>query len=82
MITVTVRFFAVARERAGTSVERIELDEPATVAHLNEVLAAQFPALGPLMKHLRVAVDHEIASTLTVLRDGIEVALIPPVSGG
>lgn len=82
MINVTVRFFAITRERVGRSVERIELEEPLTVSHLNEVLVAHFPALAPLMKHLRIAVDQEFVSSDAVLRDGIEVALIPPVSGG
>jgi molybdopterin synthase catalytic subunit len=47
-----------------------------------KVLEAEFPALGPLMKHLRVAVEQEFATGDTVLRDGAQVALIPPVAGG
>ena len=82
MISVTVRFFAAARERAGRSVEQVTLAEPYTVEKLLETLAAQLPALAPLMKHLRVAVNQEFADAGTQLRDGAEVALIPPVSGG
>ena len=82
MIEVTVRFFAVTREKVGRSVAKVSLDEPHTVAHLNEVLVREFPSLVPLMKHLRIAVEQEFASNETTLRDGVEVALIPPVAGG
>jgi len=82
VISITVRFFAAARERAGRSVEQVVLSEPYTVAHLLETLPKQVPELASLMKHLRVAVDEELAEVDTPLRDGVEVALIPPVSGG
>lgn len=82
MISVTVRFFASSRERAGRSVDRFELTEPYTVGHLLELLTQRYPTLGPLMRHLRIAVEHEFAESATPLGDGQEVALIPPVAGG
>ncbi len=79
---VTVRFFAAARERARVTEHRLELPGPATVEDVSRALVAAFPALGPLMPQLRVAVDEAFAQATDVVPDGAEVALIPPVAGG
>jgi MoaE-MoaD fusion protein len=79
---VWVLYFAAARERAGTSREELEVSEEATVSSLLARLAERHPGLGPLLPHLRVAVNQEFASTDQPLSPGAEVALIPPVSGG
>ncbi|MBE2250375.1 MAG: molybdopterin converting factor subunit 1 [Myxococcus sp.] len=81
-LTVTVRYFAAAREKAQKTQERVTLPEGATVATLLAQLFASSPALKGLEKHLRVAVDQEFAPPETPLTDGVEVALIPPVAGG
>lgn len=82
MSTLKVRYFAAARERAGCNDEVVELPSPPTVAALLEGLAARHAALGPLLKHLRVAVNHEFRDAGHALAAGDEVALIPPVAGG
>ena len=79
---VTVRFFAAARERTRVTEHRLELPGPATVEDVSRALVAAFPALGPLMPQLRVAVDEAFAQATDVVPDGAEVALIPPVAGG
>ena len=72
---IRVRLFAGLREQAGWS-ER-ELDEIARVADV-------WPALdlGEEPAGLLYAVNREYAERDLELRDGDEVALIPPVSGG
>jgi len=40
------------------------------------------PALDPLWPHLAVAVDGVLVSPDAALREGAELALLPPVSGG
>ncbi len=79
---VTIRYFAAARERAGISSETLELDEAATAAEALAAACARHPALQPVAQRLRLAVDQEFAAPERKLRDGSEVALIPPVSGG
>jgi MoaE-MoaD fusion protein len=79
---VTIRYFAAARERAGTASEILELDEAATAGEALEAACARHPALQPVAQRLRLAVDQEFAAPERKLRDGSEVALIPPVSGG
>ena len=72
---VTVRLFAGLRERAGTA--RLEVDG---VAHVGDVWAKL--GLGDEPNGLLYAVNREYAGADAPLRDGDEVALIPPVSGG
>ena len=81
-LTVTVRYFAAAREKAQKTQERVTLPDGATVATLMAHLLAATPALKSLERHLRVAVDQEFAPPDLKLTDGVEVALIPPVAGG
>jgi len=74
---VAVRLFAGLRELAGT--RGLELDLPA-----GAVAADVWPALdlGDEPAGLLVAINRSYAERGTVLAEGDEVALIPPVSGG
>jgi MoaE-MoaD fusion protein len=82
-MTVTVRLFAILRERAGRDSVEIELPEGATVGDAFERLAAA-PGLGDLVGRLplRMAVNREYAGDATAIAPGDELALIPPISGG
>jgi MoaE-MoaD fusion protein len=76
-VEVTVRLFAMLRERAGARELTLELPEGARVRDaLDELgdLAAGLP--------LVMAVNREYAPEEQVLGAGDELALIPPVSGG
>jgi MoaE-MoaD fusion protein len=73
-MTVRVRLFAGLRERAGWSQRNIEA---ATVADVWPTLE-----LGDEPAGLLYAVNQRYAPRETVLAEGDEVAVIPPVSGG
>ena len=79
---VIVRFFALYRERAGSSATALELPEGATVADLIAEVRRQFPMLAPPQVKIVVAVNADYAEADVVLRPGDDVCLIPPVSGG
>jgi molybdopterin converting factor small subunit len=59
-------------------------DAAPTVERLRAHLADRLPDLGALLRggSLLVAVNREYAPAATALKDGDEVALFPPVSGG
>jgi len=73
-VTVVVRLFAGLRERAGWSSREIE------AATVDDVWPAL--GLGDEPEGLLYAVNREYAERGQELREGDEVALIPPVSGG
>lgn len=74
--------FASAGDALGASEREIELPEGSRVADLRARLDRDHPALSPLWPRLAIAVDGRIAGQDEPLRDGVEVALLPPVSGG
>ena len=74
-VRVTVRLFAGLRERAGTG--RLELEDVERVADVWPRLG-----LGDEPAGLLYAVNRAYVERGAALRDGDEVALIPPVSGG
>ena len=77
---VHVLYFGVLRERLGGGEALLELPEGATVAEVLNVYRERitdFP-----WDSIAVAVNQEYAKADVVLKDGDEVALLPPVSGG
>jgi MoaE-MoaD fusion protein len=79
---LTVRLFAMLRERAGADSIEIELPEGATAEDALEALRAA-PGLDELDRlPLRLAVNREYADLQQELAPGDELAAVPPVSGG
>jgi molybdopterin converting factor subunit 1 len=78
----TAKFFASLREAAGHSEIGWQLAEGATVQTLIAHLQKTLPGLKAWTDQAWIAVNRRYASAETVLQDGDEVALFPPVSGG
>ena len=83
---VTVLYFARLREALGTSVEELTLPpEVIDVASLRATLSGRGGAWAQALSEsgaIRAAVNQEMASSDTPVRDGDEVAFFPPVTGG
>jgi MoaE-MoaD fusion protein len=80
---LTVRLFAILRERAGAEAIELRLPAGATVADALRSLAAT-EGLRDVLADMPVvmAVDRTYAEPSTQLHGGEELALIPPLSGG
>jgi molybdopterin converting factor subunit 1 len=81
-MNVRVLLFAAAREVVGARELSLALPEGAAARDAMDALCAQHPALSAHRGSLRIAVDGEYARDDTPLREGAEVAVIPPVAGG
>ena len=81
-IQVHILFFGAARDAAGAEETDIELHFPATSATAREEILAAYPELQRFGKSLLFAVNQEYAETTREVRDGDELAIFPPVSGG
>jgi molybdopterin converting factor subunit 1 len=79
---IRVRLFARAKDLAGVPILDIEMGAGARVAELRRRLLEERPALAPLLEQSAWAVNHEFANMTTLLPEGAEVAMLPPVSGG
>lgn len=78
-MSVTVLYFASLRDAAGVASEILPL--PASLPALYAELRARHGFALPA-ERLRVAVDGDFAPWDSPLREGCEIAFIPPVSGG
>ncbi len=79
---VQLRFFAVLREIMGLEELEMDLAEGTTIAGLLETVVSEHPKLGPYIKVLQVAVNHEIVGPEHLVKPEDEIAFLPPVSGG
>jgi molybdopterin synthase catalytic subunit len=81
-VGVRIRLFAIQRELAGTREVRVDLPDGSDVEAAWTALVARHPVLAPGRPSVRFARNGEYAEPGTLLADGDEVAMIPPVSGG
>jgi molybdopterin synthase catalytic subunit len=79
---VSVLLFGSLREAAGAKELRVSLPDGATVAELTALLARDHAAFAGLGGRVRVSVNYEVVDAVRRLREGDEVAYLPPVSGG
>lgn len=80
---ITVKLFATLKDKAGSS----ELRMPggaATVGDLLSELSQKYPPLAEIISQgrLMISVNQEFAKQDAPLKDGDEVGLMPPFSGG
>jgi molybdopterin converting factor small subunit len=80
-ITVTVRLFASLREAAGADRLRLSLPAGTPVGAVWGHLPGPVQGVG-LPAGARYALNHEWTLPGATLRDGDEVAVVLPVSGG
>jgi molybdopterin converting factor small subunit len=80
---VRVAFYGRLSEVAGASEADVEVDGPApTLADLADRLRDRHPDLAEHLDAAAFAVGDELAEPDRPLRDGEEVGVLPPVSGG
>merc|ERR1712150_469622 len=92
-VSVTVRFFAKARELTGRSSVMVQVPETldcgkpvATLDSLLKSLVKSFPSIGPFLPVCAVALnrqylDMDELALRTALASGDQVSIMPPVSG-
>jgi molybdopterin synthase catalytic subunit len=79
---IRLRYFAIIRETLGRGEELREVPAGTTAGALFDRLAADQPRLVAMKSATLLMVNQEYVSPDHELRDGDELALIPPVSGG
>jgi molybdopterin synthase catalytic subunit len=79
---VTILLFGQAREMVGAASLELELAPPATVADAFAGLVADHPKLAAMERSLLFAVNEDYAGREQALKDGDQLAVLPPVSGG
>ncbi len=81
-IKIRLRLFSVAKDLAGFHEKEIEVPAESQSEAVFGYLIRQNPTFERWKSSLRIAVNMEYSDGSKILRDGDEVAVIPPVSGG
>lgn len=81
-MTVRLLFFAVLRDIAGADRRDLSLPEGTTAREVWQALRSEFPKLGDYTQPPMTAINESYADPDAILRDGDELAFIPPVAGG
>jgi molybdopterin converting factor subunit 1 len=79
---VRLRYFAMVRDVVGARDETRAIADDTTVDALFDAVAADHPRLAPMKRSLMLMVNQTYVRGDHVVRDGDEIAFIPPVSGG
>ncbi|HQY88504.1 MAG TPA: molybdopterin converting factor subunit 1 [Tepidisphaeraceae bacterium] len=79
---ITVRFFAILRDRAGLDQIELDLNDGATASTARDEIARRFELIASMLPRVALAVNREYVKGDHALKTGDELALIPPVSGG
>jgi MoaD family protein len=81
-VRITVKLFAAYREMAGTAELPLDLPEGATVGDALDTLGRLHPPIAAAGYRPVAARNLRHAGRGDLLREGDEVAVFPPVSGG
>lgn len=81
-ITINVKLFAAYQEAYGVSELVLEFPNGTTVAAVCDRLIAEHPKLAQWRDLTRFGINLIFVEPDTLLQNGDEVVLIPPVSGG
>jgi molybdopterin converting factor subunit 1 len=81
-VKVRLLFFAVLRDIAGGDERELALEEGTTAREVWESLRRSYAKLAGYAQPPMVAINERYAAPDAILRDGDELAFIPPVAGG
>jgi MoaE-MoaD fusion protein len=79
---VRVVYLGMLKEAAGRPQDDFDLSDGATLGALVDACQQRVPAIADFRKILAYSINYEYANLDQSLKDGDEVALLPPVSGG
>ena len=80
---IRLLFFARARELAGVGETQLAVPSGSSAASVLQTILKTWPALEEVASRCVLAINQEyMEDSSVVLKDGDEVAMLPPVSGG
>lgn len=83
-MAIKVKFFAMLKTKVGKEEANLTVPDGILFDKLKDMLKKEFPVLAEFIdrKSIMISVNQEFADKNTVIKDGDEVALLPPFSGG
>jgi len=81
-VRVRVLFFGMLKDIVGRSEEDIDVVAGASLSSVFDRYAHEFPKLAALAPSVVLALNHQFGERSAAVREGDEIAFLPPVSGG
>ena len=81
---ITIKYFASLKSIAEKEEDNLDIERPISIDQLSNIISKTAPKMGAVIreKKVMISVNQEMASADTIIRDGDEVAFLPPFSGG
>ena len=79
---ITLICYAVLQELISEEPFALEIPEEYTAKQVIELLSQIYPIAAPILKSTRLAHQDDYVDKQSILTNGAEYCLIPPVSGG
>ena len=80
---ITIKYFASLKSIAEKEEDSLDIENPISIDQLSDIISKTAPKMGAVIreKKVMISVNQEMASADTIIRDGDEVAFLPPFSG-
>jgi MoaE-MoaD fusion protein len=82
IVRVKVLFFGMLKDIVGRAEDHIEVADGARLESVFTCYARQFPRLTDMQGSIVLACNQEFCDRSAAIREGDEIAFLPPVSGG
>ena len=79
---INLIFYAVLAETISAEPLLLELKKDSTAEQVIALLSQKYPQAAAILRSTRLAHEDEYVGKQSILTDGEEYCLIPPVSGG
>ena len=81
---ITVKYFATLRSLAGKDEDQFSMGSETTLVNLSHEISKTIPKIGEMIlgKKVMVSVNLDVISLDAIIKDGDEIAILPPFSGG
>jgi molybdopterin converting factor subunit 1 len=81
-VRISILYFATVKDATGIRMESIDLSNDTSIREMLSKISTIYPKLKHILNNIQISVNYKIVDLNTVLKEGDEVALLPPISGG
>ena len=81
-ISINLLYFAFVKDKTGVEFDLLDLPSDTSVKSLMKIILEKYPSLGNIIDMIQISVNYKIVDVDTILKDGDEIAFLPPISGG
>ena len=81
-VRISILYFATVKDATGIRMESINLSKDTSIREMLSKISIIYPKLKHILNNIQISVNYRIVDLNTVLKEGDEVALLPPISGG